>query len=126
MIFVDAPQLDPILSMGLSVFVLYNVVKTLIATISLFLQAVPAEVDIDEIERRIKRLDRVEDIHHTHVWSLDGEENVLTTHIVLAEGSKSPEIRKIKSSIREIAREFHCEHTTVEFEYMKEDCSMPC
>ena len=126
MIFVDAPQLDPILSMGLSVFVLYNVVKTLIATISLFLQAVPAEVDIDEIERRIKRLDRVEDIHHTHVWSLDGEENVLTTHIVLAEGSKSPEIRKIKSSIREIAREFHCEHTTVEFEYVKDDCSMPC
>ncbi len=126
MIYKDIPILDPILSIGLSVFVLYNVVATLQSTIALFLQAVPAEVDIDEIERRIKRLDRVEDIHHTHVWSLDGEENVLTTHIVLAEGSKSPEIREIKNSIREIAREFHCEHTTVEFEYRKEDCSMPC
>jgi len=126
MMFVDQPALDPILSMGLSVFVLYHVIKTLIETISLFLQAVPAEVDMDEIERRIKRLEKVVDVHHTHVWSLDGEENVLTTHIVLAEGSKSPEIRIIKNSIREIAREFHCEHTTVEFEYLKEDCSMPC
>ncbi|NMC30683.1 MAG: cation transporter [Pelolinea sp.] len=126
MMFVDIPALDPILSMGLSVFVLYNVVKMLVKTISLFLQAVPAEVDLDEIERRIKRLNNVVDVHHTHVWSLDGEENVLTTHIVLAEGSKSTEIRSIKNSIREIAREFHCEHTTVEFEYLKEDCSMPC
>jgi cobalt-zinc-cadmium efflux system protein len=126
MMFVDQPALDPILSMGLSVFVLYHVIKTLIETITLFLQAVPAEVDMDEIERRIKRLVKVVDVHHTHVWSLDGEENVLTTHIVLAEGSKSPEIRIIKNSIREIAREFHCEHTTVEFEYLKEDCSMPC
>ncbi len=126
MMFVNQPALDPILSMGLSVFVLYHVIKTLIETISLFLQAVPAEVDMDEIERRIKRLERVVDVHHTHVWSLDGEENVLTTHIVLVEGSKSPEIRLIKNSIREIAREFHCEHTTVEFEYLKNDCSMPC
>ena len=126
MIYLDIPILDPILSIGLSVFVLYNVVATLHSTIALFLQAVPAEVDIDEIERRIKRLDKVEGIHHTHVWSLDGEENVLTTHIVLIEGSKSPEIREIKKAIREIAREFHCEHTTVEFEYQKEDCSMPC
>jgi len=126
MMFVNQPALDPILSMGLSVFVLYNVIKTLIETISLFLQAVPAEVDTDEIERRIKRLEKVVDVHHTHVWSLDGEENVLTTHIVLAEGAKSPEIRLIKNSIREIAREFRCEHTTVEFEYLKDDCSMPC
>ncbi len=126
MMFVNQPALDPILSMGLSVFVLYNVIKTLIETISLFLQAVPAEVDMDEIERRIKRLEKVVDVHHTHVWSLDGEENVLTTHIVLAEGAKSPEIRLIKNSIREIAREFRCEHTTVEFEYLKDDCSMPC
>ncbi|MGV8026864.1 MAG: cation diffusion facilitator family transporter [Anaerolineaceae bacterium] len=126
MMFVNEPALDPILSMGLSIFVLYNVIKTLVETISLFLQAVPAEVDMDEIERRIKRLEKVVEVHHTHVWSLDGEENVLTTHIVLAEGAKSPEIRNIKNSIREIAREFRCEHTTVEFEYLKDDCSMPC
>jgi Co/Zn/Cd efflux system component len=57
---------------------------------------------------------------------LDGEENVLTTHIVLAEGAKSQEIRQVKNSIREIAKEFHCDHTTVELEYLKDDCSMPC
>ncbi len=126
MMFVDQPSLDPILSMGLSLFVLYNVIKTLVETISLFLQAVPAEVDMDEIERRIKRLEKVMDVHHTHVWSLDGEENVLTTHIVLAEGAKSQEIRQVKNSIREIAKEFHCDHTTVELEYLKHECSMPC
>ena len=126
MLFFNLPILDPILSIGLSVFVLYNVFKNLVETITLFLQAVPAQVDMDEIERRIKRLDKVVEVHHTHVWSLDGEENVLTTHIVLQEGAKSPEIRQIKNTIRDIAKEFHCDHTTVEFEYLKDDCSMPC
>ena len=126
MLFFDVPVLDPILSIGLSVFVLYNVMKNLIETISLFLQAVPAQVDLDEIEGRIRELAKVVDVHHTHVWSLDGDENVLTTHIVLEEGAKSETIREIKKAIRNIAGEFHCEHTTVEFEYLKEDCSMPC
>jgi len=126
MMFIDLPILDPILSIGLSIFVLYNVIKNLVASISLFLQAVPAEVDMGEIERRILRLEKVTDIHHTHVWSLDGEENVLTTHIVLAEGTKSQDIREIKKAIRTIANEFHCGHTTVEFEYLKDDCSLPC
>ena len=126
MLFFDVPVLDPVLSIGLSVFVLYNVMKNLIETISLFLQAVPAQVDLDEIEERIRELAKVVDVHHTHVWSLDGDENVLTTHIVLEEGTKSETIREIKKTIRNIAREFHCEHTTVEFEYLEEDCSMPC
>ncbi|HAF61656.1 MAG TPA: cation transporter [Anaerolineaceae bacterium] len=126
MLFIDLPVLDPILSIGLSVFVLYNVIKNLVASISLFLQAVPAEVDMGEIERRMLRLEKVTDVHHTHVWSLDGEENVLTTHIVLEEGTKSQDIREIKKAIRLIASEFHCGHTTVEFEYLKDDCSMPC
>jgi len=126
MLFVDVPILDPLLSIGLSIFVLYNVIRNLVASISLFLQAVPAEVDMGEIERRILRLEKVTDVHHTHVWSLDGEENVLTTHIVLVEGTKSQEIREIKKEIRMIANEFHCGHTTVEFEYLKDDCSMPC
>ncbi len=126
MLFFPVPILDPILSIGLSLFLLYNVFKMLFKTFSLFLQAVPADVNMDEIEQRLKQLDKVADVHHTHIWSLDGEENVLTTHIVLEEGSKSEEIRKIKSAIREIAKEFHCDHTTVEFDYLKDDCSLPC
>ncbi len=126
MLFTDLPILDPLLSIGLSLFVLYNVSKNLLETIALFLQAVPANVNIEELEGRIKKMERVLDVHHTHVWSLDGEQNVLTTHILLQEGSKSPEIRKIKKKLREIAAEYHCDHTTVEFEYKEEDCSMPC
>jgi cobalt-zinc-cadmium efflux system protein len=126
MLFFDLPILDPILSIGLSVFVLYNVVKNLVEDHLLFLQAVPAQVDMDESERRVKRLDKVVEVHLTHVWSLDGEEKVLTTLSCWKKEPRVQEIRQIKNAIRDIAREFHCEHTTVEFEYLKDDCSMPC
>ena len=68
-------------------------------------------------------MEMVNSIHHTHVWSLDGEENVLTTHIVLGLNAKKEHIRSIKDKIRS-SRVSTDYHTTIEFEYLEDDCSM--
>jgi cobalt-zinc-cadmium efflux system protein len=116
--------LDPLLSLGVTVFVLFNVIKNLKETLSLFLQGVPASINISAIEEEIKKLDMVNGIHHTHVWSLDGEHHVLTMHVVLCTDAKKEQIRAIKSKIKELADRYGLAHTTVEFEYLEEDCSM--
>ena len=124
LLFKDIYYLDPLLSLFVSGFVLFNVVKNLKKTINLFLQGVPDTIKIPEIEAEILKMEKVEDIHHTHIWSLDGEHHVLTTHIVLCLDSKKEDIRKIKDGIREMAEKYDLSHTTVEFEYLEEDCSM--
>jgi cobalt-zinc-cadmium efflux system protein len=116
--------LDPLLSLGLTIFVLFNVVRNLYQTMHLFLQGVPANIKIEDIEKEIISLENVRGIHHTHIWSFDGEQNVMTTHVVLCQGAKKEDIRRVKTKIRDLTDKYDLSHTTVEFEYLDEDCSM--
>lgn len=116
--------LDPILSLCITALVVFNILKNLIKVLRLFLQGVPENLDVAAIEEEIKQLDKVKDIHHTHVWSLDGEQHVLTTHVVLCLDAKKEDIRNVKSFIRGLTDRYMLAHTTVEFEYLDEDCSM--
>jgi len=122
--FWDFFFLDPLLSILISIFVLFNVQKHLKKTINLFLQGVPDSIQIKEIETEILAMEKVEGLHHTHIWSLDGEHHVLTTHIVLCLDSKKEDIRKIKAKVKSLAEKNDLVHTTIEFEYLEEDCSM--
>lgn len=120
----DINYLDPILSLLVAGFVLLNVVKNLRKTINLFLQGVPESIQIPQIEAELLKIEKVRDIHHTHIWSLDGEHHVLTTHIVLCLDSKKEDIRRIKDRIRKLTEQYDLAHTTIEFEYLDDDCSM--
>jgi len=124
LLFADIHILDPIFSILITAFVIFNVVKNFRKTFSLFLQAVPEKIKITDLESEIRKMSKVKDVHHTHIWSLDGEHNVLTTHIVLETGAKREEIREIKCLIHELIPRYDLAHTTIEFEYFDEDCSM--
>jgi cation diffusion facilitator family transporter len=82
MMFIDQPVLDPILSIAISIWVLYNVYSNLKSTFKIFLQAIPDGVDIDELTQLIESLDEVESIHDLHVWTMDGNYHVMTLHVV--------------------------------------------
>lgn len=86
-LFIDVPILDPLLSVFITLFILYNVFNKLLETVNLSLQAVPAEIDMAGLNDRLLRVDGVESAHHTHVWSLDGEHHVFTSHIVVDENA---------------------------------------
>ena len=120
----DIYILDPLLSLLVSGFVLLNVARNIKKTINLFLQGVPESIQIPKIEAEFLKMEKVKDIHHTHIWSLDGEHHVLTTHIVLSLDSKKEDIRRIKDRIRKLTEQYDLAHTTIEFEYLDDDCSM--
>jgi cobalt-zinc-cadmium efflux system protein len=124
LLFADIHILDPIFSLLITGFVIYNVVNNFGKTISLFLQAVPEKINIADLESEIGKMSKVKGVHNTHIWSLDGEHNVLTTHIVLEAGAQREEIREIKCLIHELIPRYDLAHTTIEFEYLDEDCSM--
>lgn len=124
MLFVDLPILDPILSVLITLYVLYNTFRNLRRSLAVFLQAVPDGIDIEVIETRLLALDKVESVHHTHVWSMDGYEHVLSTHVVVEASTTRDEILCVKEEIRQLRGEFNLAHTTVEVEYYHEGCVM--
>ena len=124
LLFTDIYILDPILSISIAVYILYNAIANLRQTLLLFLQAVPENIDLQQLETSILALEKVNSLHHTHVWSLDGEHHVLTTHIVIENNTTREEILSIKGTIQHLGQELHLEHITVEIEYLDEYCKM--
>jgi cobalt-zinc-cadmium efflux system protein len=124
MIFKSIPILDPVLSILITIYILYRVIINLKKTFSVFLQAVPEGISIKKIEEEILKIENVVSIHHTHVWSMDSLNNVLSTHIVIKDGTAAEEINGIKRKVREIINPLGLEHSTIEVEYESEFCRL--
>lgn len=124
MLFVNWPFIDPVLSLIITLFILWNVAKRLRETLFLFLQGQPKDVNKAEIEAKILEINSVDSLHQTHIWSLDGEHHVFTTHVKLSAEISSGEILTVKNSIRKILAEYPFVHYTIETESADEVCEL--
>ncbi len=122
MLFVDAPILDPLLSIGITVWVLFNVYKNLRKTFRILLQEAPQDTDIEKLEKSISEIDGILSVHDLHLWSLDGENNILTLHAVLPDNFSGKTQQDLKIEIRETCERFNIQHATIEFETEGEEC----
>lgn len=119
--FVAWPILDPLLSIGFTLFILFNVGRNLVSTFKLFFQAAPDNHLPNKVTQAIQKLDFVKSLHHLHIWSLDGEHHVATAHIV-ARFESIDEYKCLKQKIAETMERFEFTHTTIEIELLEEDC----
>ncbi len=119
---VDMPILDPLLSVGFTLFILINVVKTVLKTGRLFIQATPSANTVDTITQSLRSLDKVESVHHLHLWSLDGEQHVLTAHIRAYPLDSLEDYSKLKETIHTALSSEDIAHTTIEIELSDERC----
>lgn len=126
MLFVKHPLtrfLDPVISLGITAWVLWNVGRNLRDTFRIMLQGVPGEIDTERLTSDIEAVEGVESLHDLHVWSQDGESHVMTLHVVVAEGLPAVEIQRIRKTVRDIGRLYNADHVTVEFETSSDgDC----
>ena len=110
--FTDIRIIDPIMSIAVSSFILINTLKNLKQILDLFLEKTPQDINIEELKEHLQKIEGVDDIHHIHVWSIDGYNNYATMHIV----TKSNNIKKIKEEIREELEEHGICHSILETE----------
>lgn len=115
--------LDPVLALGISIFVLFNVARRLIATVTLFLQGNPNPEALREFRESVVKLEAVDEVHDVHFWSLDGVRHVLSLHVVLLDMSAAADI---KENIRQLAKTLGDCHLTVEIESTREHCANDC
>lgn len=124
MYFKEIPILDPILSVLITSYILYNVAINFKKTILLFLQSVPEDVDLNKLLKQFVEIDKVNSTHHTHVWSLDSEYHVLSTHLVVDNSANLEDIKEIKKKARDLLKDLNMEHTTIEIEFESDNCEV--
>ena len=110
--FTDISIIDPIMSIGVAVFILINALKNLKVILDLFLEKTPKGIDLEHIKEYLCKIDGVDDVHHIHVWSIDGYNNYATMHIV----TKEKDTKNIKEEIRKKLNEHGIAHTILETE----------
>lgn len=122
--FTDWSWIDPLLALFLAGFILWNVVKNIWITLKVFLQATPAGLHLDQIQKDLEQIPGIQSVHDLHVWTLDGAHHVLSLHAVIrSESFKSFEIKK---QIREMAHRHGNFHVTIELEENISDCNDQC
>ena len=122
MFFFDLPIIDPIMSVFIAIFVLNNVYKNIKQTLHIILQGIPEKLDISLITNHIEQLDGVQNVHDLHVWSVDGNYNVLTLHVVLSEKLEMEKLAKLKVLNRQKLEQSGIQHVTIEFESLNDKC----
>lgn len=117
--------LDPMLSIAIAAYILFNVYKNLRFSLKIFLQAIPSGIKIDKVIQAIKEHSLVVDVHDVHIWTLDGELNILTAHIVIRDEKTSIEaLIPLKKELETVLKRFGIEHSTLAFETINDDCGL--
>ena len=115
--FTDISYIDPVMSICVALFIFKGAFVNLKKTESMFLEKIPDNVSISGVKELLLNIEDVIDVHHIHIWSIDGFNNYATMHIV-TRGESS----LVKKLIREKLKEFHIIHVTLELEDENEEC----
>lgn len=115
--------IDPILSILIAIYILYHVYENIREIFYIFMDKVPSDIEIENIkDEMIKKFKDVSDIHHIHVWSIDGVNNYLTAHIVLKKSIDESKIISLKNDLKNYLKDINITHSTLEIEYHNEIC----
>lgn len=115
--FTDFVWIDPLMSIGVAVFIILHAVKTLKEILDVFLERTPQDTDVDEIREHLLKIDGVLDVHHMHIWSMDGRNHYATMHVVT-----NAEHHAVKEHVREELSAHGIGHATLELEGENEHC----
>jgi cobalt-zinc-cadmium efflux system protein len=122
--FIELPVLDPILSVAITLFILYRLYGSLRSTFRILLQGTPATNLESDISERLKKISEITGIHDLHVWTMDGSYHVASFHIEVTTNLSIVETESLKKRIRASLLELHIEHITIEIEHEGQECHL--
>ena len=106
---------DPILSVLVALIILRSAWSVTAQSAHILLEGAPEGVDLNHVIRDLTdHVDGVADIHHAHLWSLDGRRSMMTLHARIRETATGPAVTaRIKARLHEA---HGISHATVEIE----------
>ncbi len=115
--FTNFRLIDPLLSIGVALYILIHALKNFGRIKDLFLVKIPDNVAVPEIKEHLSHIPGIADVHHVHIWSMDGQQVCATMHIVTDRTDPA-----LKTEIREELLEHGIVHATLELEQVGEEC----
>lgn len=89
MLLTGWPYADPIVAVGIGLWVLPRALRLGARALRVLMQAAPADVPPDAVRSDLQALDGVVDVHDLHVWTLTSGMEIVSAHLTAAAGSDS-------------------------------------
>jgi cobalt-zinc-cadmium efflux system protein len=124
MLFARVPVLDPILSLVIAGYILFNVYRNLRYAFRIFLQGAPLNINPDEIRKKVLGIHGIKDMHDFHTWTMDGTYNIMTMHVVLEKQLPVEKLTALKNEVRHCLHHLNIQHITIETEFEGDDCEV--
>ncbi|MET3644579.1 cation diffusion facilitator family transporter [Streptococcus gallinaceus] len=115
--------LDPLLSVAISIFILSKALPRFWKNFLVFMEAVPADIDLQQIENEVETVEHVKKVVDLSVWSLDGRQHVATLHLWIDDAADEKSVRQ------EVVELLHCHNiveATVQFDQNMEEHQEHC
>ena len=85
----------------------------------ILLEGAPHNLDLDKVTHDLEHIEGVVDIHHAHLWSLDGRRSMMTMHARIKDTAAGPAVvARIKALLHD---RYDIDHATIEIE--GDDCA---
>ena len=105
---------DPIIGVGIGLFILPRTFVLLRATLRVLLEAAPPELPVAAVQAAIEAVDGVETVHDLHVWSITSGMNSVTGHVVVSAGSDTDTV--LLDVLAILRTRFGIDHATMQCE----------
>lgn len=106
--------IDPVLSIGLSLFILPRVFSLLKKSVHILMEGVPSNISYELIQQELLRVKGVTGVFDLHIWSITSGLHALSAHIVIMDTSSSYRILDDINSLLE--KKFKINHSTIQIE----------
>lgn len=114
--FTDWSWLDPLVSVLIGGFILWNAWGILRQSIHILLESTPESIDLKSMVDDLLKVDGVHGVHDLHVWSISQNLRMLSAHI-LTEDVPISVGASIQKGINEVlAQKYGVRHATLQFE----------
>lgn len=124
MIFTNTVWIDSVVSFIIIAVILYSSYHLLIDSINLALDAVPDNININEVRNFLENLPDVCSIHDLHIWALSTTDVALTVHIAVKAPTENSFILEIQ---KELHNRFNIGHATIQIEHgVQSTCLNEC
>lgn len=114
MIYTGWFWLDPVISLLIVVIIIVSTWGLLRDSLRLALSAVPANIDVSEVEKYLRLLPGVKDVHDLHIWGMSTTEGALSAHLVIPDGYPGDDF--MDDITCTLKSQFSIQHSTLQME----------
>ncbi len=113
--------IDPLLSCAIALFIIWRALPNLLKTVKIFLQAVPESIPLESLRSDLMEIEKVRAIHDLHAWTMDGNDHVVSVHLVV-DTERLSDTEEIRRKVKTLFGQYRVDHVTVQFERHDHRC----